>query len=206
MAARPRAVVREHLPSRGGRRRPVRLKIDQRYRTPTSILRGRPRGLQWPHVFAWDFWTRAPGLQPGAGRGAPTDLTESTYPRRFEYPPEIVRAFDDRACWSTSLRPAAPIERESGCDYREGGVDTGAVRSTEPCLAFKLLCDAGDHVRFAPSYHVVRSSGLESSRWANTAGLGHAAGPLIWTRSPPPFRTHARRGAGQSQTTPPAPT
>ena len=116
--------------------------------------------------FHWDFRTNrlTQALEAGRRDGARIlDLTESNPTRAgLEYPPEIVRAFDDPRTLVYEPSPAGAAEaREAVASYyatRGARVETGRIlltASTSEAYAwlFKLLCDAGDHVLVPrPSY------------------------------------------------------
>jgi hypothetical protein len=116
--------------------------------------------------FHWDFRTNrlTQALEASRRDGARIlDLTESNPTRAgLEYPPEIVRAFDDPRMLVYEPSPAGAIEaREAVASYyaaRGVRVETGRIlltASTSEAYAwlFKLLCDAGDHVLVPrPSY------------------------------------------------------
>jgi aspartate/methionine/tyrosine aminotransferase len=116
--------------------------------------------------FHWDFRTNrlTQALEARRRDGARIlDLTESNPTRAgLEYPPEIVRAFDDPRMLVYEPSPAGAIEaREAVASYyaaRGVRVETGRIlltASTSEAYAwlFKLLCDAGDHVLVPrPSY------------------------------------------------------
>jgi aspartate/methionine/tyrosine aminotransferase len=116
--------------------------------------------------FHWDFRTNRLTLALEAMRrdGARIlDLTESNPTRAgFEYPPEIVRAFDDPRMLVYEPSPAGAAEaRQAVASYyaaRGERVETERIlltASTSEAYAwlFKLLCDAGDHVLVPrPSY------------------------------------------------------
>jgi aspartate/methionine/tyrosine aminotransferase len=116
--------------------------------------------------FHWDFRTNRLTLALEAMRrdGARIlDLTESNPTRAgFEYPPEIVRAFDDPRMLVYEPSPAGAAEaRQAVASYyaaRGARVETERIlltASTSEAYAwlFKLLCDAGDHVLVPrPSY------------------------------------------------------
>ena len=116
--------------------------------------------------FHWDFRTNRLTQELEAMRrdGARIlDLTESNPTRAgLEYPPEIVRAFDDPRMLVYEPSPAGATEaREAVASYyaaRGERVETGRIlltASTSEAYAwlFKLLCDAGDHVLVPrPSY------------------------------------------------------
>ncbi|MGB7720040.1 MAG: pyridoxal phosphate-dependent aminotransferase [Bryobacteraceae bacterium] len=116
--------------------------------------------------FHWDFRTNrlTQALEAMRCGGARIlDLTESNPTRAgFEYPPEIVRAFEDPRMLVYEPSPAGAAEaREAVAFYyaaRGERVETGRIlltASTSEAYAwlFKLLCDAGDHVLVPrPSY------------------------------------------------------
>ena len=116
--------------------------------------------------FHWDFRTNRLTLALEAMRREGVrilDLTESNPTRAgFEYPPEIVRAFDDPRMLVYEPSPAGAMEaREAVASYyaaRGERVETERIlltASTSEAYAwlFKLLCDAGDHVLVPrPSY------------------------------------------------------
>jgi aspartate/methionine/tyrosine aminotransferase len=116
--------------------------------------------------FHWDFRTNRLTLALEAMRrdGARIlDLTESNPTRAgFEYPPEIVRAFDDPRMLVYEPSPAGAAEAgQAVASYyaaRGKHVETERIlltASTSEAYAwlFKLLCDAGDHVLVPrPSY------------------------------------------------------
>ena len=116
--------------------------------------------------FHWDFRTNrlTQALEARRRDGARIlDLTESNPTRAgFEYPPEIVRAFDDPRMLVYEPSPAGAAEaREAVASYyaaRGERVETGRIlltASTSEAYAwlFKLLSDAGDHVLVPrPSY------------------------------------------------------
>ena len=114
----------------------------------------------------WDFRTNrlTQALEAMRRDGARIlDLTESNPTRAgLEYPPEIVRAFDDPRMLVYEPSPAGAAEtREAVASYyaaRGQRVEVGRIlltASTSEAYAwlFKLLCDAGDHVLVPrPSY------------------------------------------------------
>jgi aspartate/methionine/tyrosine aminotransferase len=114
----------------------------------------------------WDFRTNrlTQALEAMRRDGARIlDLTESNPTRAgFEYPPEIVRAFDDPRMLVYEPSPAGAAEaRQAVASYyaaRGERVDTGRIlltASTSEAYAwlFKLLRDAGDQVLVPrPSY------------------------------------------------------
>jgi len=116
--------------------------------------------------FHWDFRTNRLTQALGAMRrdGARIlDLTESNPTRAgLEYPPEIVRAFDDPRMLLYEPSPAGALEaRQAVASYyaaRGQRVETGRIlltASTSEAYAwlFKLLCDAGSHILVPrPSY------------------------------------------------------
>ena len=116
--------------------------------------------------FHWDLRTNrlTRALQARRRDGARIlDLTESNPTRAgFEYPPEIVRAFDDPRMLVYEPSPVGAAEpRAAVASYyaaRGKGVETERIlltASTSEAYAwlFKLLCDAGDHVLVPrPSY------------------------------------------------------
>jgi len=116
--------------------------------------------------FHWDFRTNRLTLALEAMRREGVrilDLTESNPTRAgFEYPPEIVRAFDDPRMLVYEPSPAGAAEaRQAVASYyaaRGERVETERIlltASTSEAYAwlFKLLCDAGDHVLVPrPSY------------------------------------------------------
>jgi len=116
--------------------------------------------------FHWDFRTNRLTLALEAMRREGVrilDLTESNPTRAgFEYPPEIVRAFDDPRMLVYEPSPAGAAEaRQAVASYyaaRGARVETERIlltASTSEAYAwlFKLLCDAGDHVLVPrPSY------------------------------------------------------
>jgi aspartate/methionine/tyrosine aminotransferase len=116
--------------------------------------------------FHWDFRTNrlTQALEGRRREGARIlDLTESNPTRAgIEYPPEIVRAFDDPRMLVYEPSPAGAAEaRQAVASYygaRGERVETGRIlltASTSEAYAwlFKLLCDAGDHVLVPrPSY------------------------------------------------------
>ena len=116
--------------------------------------------------FHWDFRTNrlTQALEARRRDGARIlDLTESNPTRAgFEYPPEIVRAFDDPRMLVYEPSPAGAAEaRQAVASYyaaRGERVETERIlltASTSEAYAwlFKLLCDAGDHVLVPrPSY------------------------------------------------------
>jgi len=116
--------------------------------------------------FHWDFRTNrlTQALEAMRRDGARVlDLTESNPTRAgFEYPPEIVRAFDDprMLVYEPSPAGAAEARRAVASYYAARGerVETERIlltASTSEAYAwlFKLLCDAGDHVLVPrPSY------------------------------------------------------
>jgi hypothetical protein len=114
----------------------------------------------------WDFRTNrlTQALEALRRDGARIlDLTESNPTRAgFEYPPEIVRAFEDPRMLVYEPTPAGAAEaREAVASYyaaRGARVETGRIlltASTSEAYSwlFKLLCDAGDQVLVPrPSY------------------------------------------------------
>jgi aspartate/methionine/tyrosine aminotransferase len=116
--------------------------------------------------FHWDFRTNRLTQELEAmrrSRARILDLTESNPTRAgLEYPPEIVRAFDDPRMLLYEPSPAGAAEaREAVASYyaaRGERVETGRIlltASTSEAYAwlFKLLSDAGDHVLVPrPSY------------------------------------------------------
>ena len=114
----------------------------------------------------WDFRTNrlTQALEARRRDGARIlDLTESNPTRAgLEYPPEIVRAFDDPRMLVYEPSPAGAAEaRQAVASYyatRGQRVETGRIlltASTSEAYAwlFKLLSDAGDHVLVPrPSY------------------------------------------------------
>ena len=116
--------------------------------------------------FHWDFRTNrlTQALEAMRRDGARIlDLTESNPTRAgLEYPPEIVRAFDDPRMLVYEPSPAGAAEaRQAVASYyaaRGERVETGRIlltASTSEAYAwlFKLLSDAGDHVLVPrPSY------------------------------------------------------
>jgi hypothetical protein len=116
--------------------------------------------------FHWDFRTNrlTQALEAVRRDGARIlDLTESNPTRAgFEYPPEIVRAFDDPRMLVYEPSPAGALEaRQAVASYyaaRGQRVETGRIlltASTSEAYAwlFKLLSDAGGHVLVPrPSY------------------------------------------------------
>jgi aspartate/methionine/tyrosine aminotransferase len=116
--------------------------------------------------FHWDFRTNrlTHALEARRRDGARIlDLTESNPTHAgLEYPPEIVRAFDDPRMLVYEPSPAGAAEpRQAVASYYEARgqrVETGRIlltASTSEAYAwlFKLLSDAGDHVLVPrPSY------------------------------------------------------
>ena len=116
--------------------------------------------------FPWDLGTNrlTRALAEKRRAGAPVlDLTESNPTHAgLVYPPEILRAFDDRRILVYDPSPAGAVEaREAVAAYyaaRGRRVETGRIlltASTSEAYAylFKLLADPGDHVLVPrPSY------------------------------------------------------
>ena len=116
--------------------------------------------------FRWDFRINrlTQALEARRRDGARIlDLTESNPTRAgLQYPPEIVRAFDDPRMLVYEPTPAGAAEaRQAVASYyaeRGARVETRRIlltASTSEAYAwlFKLLCDAGDHVLVPrPSY------------------------------------------------------
>ena len=121
------------------------------------------------------------------------DLTESNPTRAgFEYPPEIVRAFEDPRCWSTSLRPPERPRRAKRWRFTTRRAASAWKRSAS-CSRLapaKLMpgfsnCYAtpattcwfrGLRIRYSSFWRTWNPSRCAHTRWSTMA-----AGPSIWT-------------------------